>query len=43
MAAQLNLQTDAEYDEFLNRLAVECQQEPQTMWDMSSTLARKPL
>ncbi|ORZ11941.1 S-adenosyl-L-methionine-dependent methyltransferase [Absidia repens] len=42
MAAQLNIQGDKEYDEFLNRLAIECQQEPQAMWDMTSTLARKP-
>ncbi|KAI8338601.1 S-adenosyl-L-methionine-dependent methyltransferase [Chlamydoabsidia padenii] len=43
IAPQLDLKTDAEYDEFLNRLALECQQEPQTIWAMTSTLARKPL
>ncbi|ORZ11802.1 S-adenosyl-L-methionine-dependent methyltransferase [Absidia repens] len=43
MAAQLNLQTDDEYSAFLDKLAIECQQEPQAMWDMTSTLARKPL
>ncbi|KAI8332087.1 S-adenosyl-L-methionine-dependent methyltransferase [Chlamydoabsidia padenii] len=43
MASLLNLKTDAEYDEFLNRFAIECQQEPQTMLDLTSNLARKPL
>ncbi|KAI8332075.1 S-adenosyl-L-methionine-dependent methyltransferase [Chlamydoabsidia padenii] len=43
MAAQLDLKTDAEYDEFLKRLAIECQSEPPSMWDMTLTLARKPL
>ncbi|KAI8332074.1 S-adenosyl-L-methionine-dependent methyltransferase [Chlamydoabsidia padenii] len=43
LAPQMNLKTDAEYNEFLNRLAIECQQEPQTVWDMTSTMARKPM
>ncbi|KAI8332072.1 S-adenosyl-L-methionine-dependent methyltransferase [Chlamydoabsidia padenii] len=43
LAPQLNLKTDAEYDKFLNRLAIECQQEPQTIWDITSTMARKPM
>ncbi|KAI8338600.1 S-adenosyl-L-methionine-dependent methyltransferase [Chlamydoabsidia padenii] len=43
LAPQLNINTDAEYDEFLKRMAIEFQQEPQTVWGMTSTLARKPL
>ncbi|KAI8332077.1 S-adenosyl-L-methionine-dependent methyltransferase [Chlamydoabsidia padenii] len=43
MAPHFNIKTDSEYDEFLKRLAIECQQEPQTVWPMTSNLARKPL
>lgn len=43
MAVQLNLKTDEEYNDFLIRLAIECQQEPEAIWPMTSTLARKPL
>ncbi|KAI8332079.1 S-adenosyl-L-methionine-dependent methyltransferase [Chlamydoabsidia padenii] len=42
MAPQLNLKTDEEYDEFLKKLSVEYQKEPQTRWDWTSNLARKP-
>ncbi|KAI8332078.1 S-adenosyl-L-methionine-dependent methyltransferase [Chlamydoabsidia padenii] len=41
MAPLLNLKTDADYDGFLNKLSIEYQQEPQTRWDWTSTLARK--
>ncbi|KAI8338553.1 S-adenosyl-L-methionine-dependent methyltransferase [Chlamydoabsidia padenii] len=43
MAPQLGLETDEDYDDFLVRLAIECQQEPEGTWSLTSSLARKPL
>ncbi|KAI8082848.1 S-adenosyl-L-methionine-dependent methyltransferase [Halteromyces radiatus] len=43
IAPHLNLTTDQEYNDMVNKLTIECQKEPQAQWSFTSTVARKPL